>query len=52
MSGLDNYSAAPAAPEKKNWFKLGATGFMILIVEALFAMVASNTVKWLFVSTH
>jgi hypothetical protein len=54
MSGLgfQNYPEPTAPAKKKNWIKLGLTAFMGLIVMALAASVASNTVNWLFVHPH
>jgi flagellar basal body-associated protein FliL len=46
--GIQDYPAAPP-PKKKNWIKIAITAFMVLIVLALAAAVASNTMNWLFV---
>jgi hypothetical protein len=50
--GIQNYPEHNAPPKKKNWVKLGLTAFMGLIVFALAASVASNTMNWLFVHPH
>jgi hypothetical protein len=50
--GIQNYPEHKAPAKKKNWIKLGLTAFMGLIVVALLASVASNTMNWLFVHPH
>lgn len=45
--GTQDYPAAPPATEKKDWIKLSATAFMVLMVVALAGSVINTLIKWL-----